>query len=146
MKKLSLLLLLISTATWAEKSPIDLAQQQALSFNKWYIAQVVEDKTPPLDGHEIDKYVTASTLKKLRHAAKTHEAAYGGDFFIGTQDFDDDWPGNVNVVQSLVDPVCTNVFVAFGKDKKHTVVDCMVKEGGIWKIQSVTGTEIIAAQ
>ncbi|MDV5357206.1 DUF3828 domain-containing protein [Kosakonia sp. SMBL-WEM22] len=146
MKIISLLLLFISTATWASSSPIEIAQQQALNFNKWYIAQFAADNSSPLDGQKIDKYVTGNTLKKLRHAAKTDEANYGGDFFIGTQDINDDWVDNVAVMQTLVDPVCTNVFVAFGKDKKHIVVDCMVKEAGTWKIQSVTGTEIIASQ
>lgn len=143
MKALSLVLLLISSSVLADSYPVDQARHQALIFNKWYIKQISQSKYPITDGHEIDKYVATDTLKKLRHPNVDGEEDYGPDFFLRAQDYDNDWPDNVNVIQSDFDPVCTNVYVAFGKAKKHVVVDCMIKESGTWKIQSVTNLDIM---
>ncbi len=142
MKALSLVLLLVSSSVLADSYPVDQARHQALIFNKWYINQISQSKYPITDGHEIDKYVATDTLKKLRHPNVDGEEDYGSDFFYV--------PGIMtttgqimNVIQSDYDPVCTNVYVAFGKAKKHVVVDCMIKESGTWKIQSVTNLDIM---
>ncbi|HCJ6375868.1 DUF3828 domain-containing protein [Citrobacter sp. RHBSTW-00671] len=143
MKKL-LILIFISFATFAavdDKTPI----ARAFEFNKWYINQINKDIYPISSGHEIDSFVTSDTMKKLRHAQDPKYADdefYDADFFIKAQYIGDDWPTNVTVVSSDYDPVCVNVYVSFGKKQDHTVVDCMVQENGIWKVQSVVGYEI----
>ncbi len=62
-------------------------------------------------------------------------------FFLKTQYIGDDCPDNVNAIAGDTDPVCVNVYVAFGKKQKHIVIDCMVKETGLWKVQSVTSRQ-----
>ncbi|HII1671958.1 TPA: DUF3828 domain-containing protein [Salmonella enterica] len=117
-------------------------EKAALAFNKWYMQQINSEKYPITDGYQIDKYVTSDTMKKLRKAQDpkyADEMYYDADFFIKAQDWDDDWVTDVTVISSDYDPVCLNVWVAFGKQQKHIVVDCMVKEGDSWMIQSVTG-------
>jgi hypothetical protein len=34
------------------------------------------------------------------------------------------------------------VYISFGKKRDHTVIDCMVKENGAWKVQSVASVNI----
>lgn len=117
-------------------------EKAALAFNKWYMQQINANKYPITDGYEIDKYVTSDTMKKLRKAQDpkyADEMYYDADFFIKAQDWDDDWVTDVTVISSDYDPVCLNVWVAFGKQQKYIVVDCMVKEDDSWKVQSVTG-------
>lgn len=143
MNFLSLFLLIVSSSVMAGSYPVDQARNQALMFNKWYIKQISQGKYPITEGQELDKYVSANTLKKLRQTNTNDEEDYDSDFFLRTQDYDDDWPENVSVIQSDHDPVCTNIYVAFGKDKKHVVVDCMIKESGTWKIQSVTNLDVM---
>lgn len=143
MKVLSLFLLIVSSSVVAGSYTVDQARHQALIFNKWYIKQISQEKYPITDGQELDKYVSADTLKKLRHTNINGEEDYDSDFFLRTQDYDNDWPENVSIIQSDYDPVCTNIYVAFGKDKKHVVVDCMIKESGTWKIQSVTNLDVM---
>lgn len=136
-------LLIASTCATAGTDSASLQPEKAaLAFNKWYMQQINADKYPITDGHDIDKYVTRDTMKKLRKAQDpkySDEMYYDADFFMKAQDWDDDWVTNVTVISSEYDPVCLNVWVAFGKQQKYIVVDCMVEEAGSWKIQSVTG-------
>ena len=53
----------------------------------------------------------------------------------------EDWAENVAIDSYDSDPVCLNVNITFGKKTQHTVIDCMVKEDGIWKIQSVAARD-----
>ncbi|MGX5107408.1 DUF3828 domain-containing protein [Enterobacter cloacae] len=144
MKAILISILLITTSVHAGYS--DNAAKTALRFNKWYIAQYAADKFPITDGTEIDKYVTSDTLKKLRHAQDPRFADdefYDADFFLKAQDIGEDWAEHVTVVSSEYDPVCTNIYVSFGKNELYTVIDCMVKEKGVWKVQSVSRQEIL---
>ncbi len=143
MKFLPFILLMTSSCALANPSSVDQARHQALLFNKWYIQQISQNKYPLTNSKEIEKFVTRDTLKKLHDADGKEDEDYGSDFFLKAQDYEQEWPDNVSVIQSDYDPVCTNVYIAFGKEKKHIVVDCMVKEAGAWKIQSVAGTEIM---
>ncbi|MFJ5982850.1 DUF3828 domain-containing protein [Enterobacter cancerogenus] len=137
MKNALVLLLLCSCSALANT---DDPVQQAIAFNKWYVNQINNDAFPITDNREIDKYVTASTMKKLRHAQDPRyadEEFYDADIFLKAQDIGDDWPENVTAVAGDTDPVCVNVYIAFGKKQDHIVIDCMVKENGNWKVQSV---------
>ncbi|MDY1035864.1 DUF3828 domain-containing protein [Enterobacteriaceae bacterium RIT714] len=140
MKKIILLLLIASSALANTDDPA----LQAVKFNKWYVSQISENKFPITDSREIDQYVTASTMQKLRRTQEADyddEPFYDADLFLKAQDIGDDWPDHVASVSVDTDPVCVNVYIAFGKDKKHTVIDCMVKEDGIWKVQSVAARD-----
>jgi hypothetical protein len=56
------MLLAISSASIAAPKLPD-AEQVALTFNKWYMQQINQEKEP-IEGTIIDKYVTRDTLKK----------------------------------------------------------------------------------
>lgn len=143
MKKLLFIILSCSIAGAADN--LNAPVQRAVEFNRWYITQINADKYPITDSAEINKFVTADTLKKLR---RTQEAGYTGefyeaDFFTKSQYIGADWQQNVAVVAGDVDPVCINVYISFGAKQEHTVIDCMVKENDVWKVQSVAGQEIL---
>ena len=53
----------------------------------------------------------------------------------------EDWAENVAIASYDSDPACVNVNITFGKKTQHTVIDCMVKEDGVWKIQSVAARD-----
>jgi len=144
MKAALIFILLLTSAAHAEDS--DNAAKTALRFNKWYISQYAANNFPIMDNAKIEEYVTADTMKKLRHAQDPRFADdefYDADFFLKAQDIEEDWAENVTVVSSEYDPVCTNIYVSFGKNQEYTVIDCMVKETGIWKVQSVSRQEIL---
>lgn len=141
MKNILLLLFIFSFSAMAGHSdPIE----RAVKFNSWYVNQINKDVFPITDGNEIDKYVTASTMKKLRHAQDPRyadEDFYEADIFLKAQYVGDDWPQNVTAIAGDTDPVCVNVYIAFGKKQDHVVIDCMVKENNLWKVQSVSAVE-----
>jgi len=141
MKNILLLLFIFSfSAMAAHSDPIE----RAVKFNSWYVNQINKDAFPITDGNEIDKYVTASTMKKLRHAQDPRyadEEFYEADIFLKAQYVGDDWPQNVTAIAGDTDPVCVNVYIAFGKKQDHVVIDCMVKEDNLWKVQSVSAVE-----
>lgn len=142
MKKVATILLFSAAAAGADDMQIPM--QRALEFNRWYVKQVDNDRLPIIDGKEIDKYVTANTMQKLRHAEDPRYADdefYEADFFLKSQYIGDDWVTNVAIESYDSDPVCVNVNITFGKKKRHTVIDCMVKENDKWKIQSVAARD-----
>ncbi|HHE5700814.1 TPA: DUF3828 domain-containing protein [Citrobacter amalonaticus] len=140
MKILFALLFISASVLAGVNSP----ESRAVEFNRWYANQVNADHYPITEGREIDKYVTAATLKKLRHADDPRfadEEFYDADIFTKSQYIGDDWASNVTAIAGDTDPVCVNIYIAFGKKKDHIVIDCMVKEGGSWKVQSVASHE-----
>ncbi|EHA5652591.1 DUF3828 domain-containing protein [Salmonella enterica] len=139
MKKLLLLLLIATSAIADSSDPVS----QAVAFNKWYVAQIDKNNFPITDGRVIDKYVTATTMQKLRRTqAPDYDGVfYSADFFLKAQDISEDWPGHVTAIAGDTDPICVNVYVAFGEKQSHIVSDCMVKEDGSWKVQSVTSLQ-----
>lgn len=136
--------LLISSSAFAALSPGG-PEATALTFNRWYISQLIQEKNPLADYEGLQPYVTANTIAALKTsntADPDSEDVPDSDMFIKAQDFDDDWQ-QIEIVSSDLDPVCTQVYVSFGAEQKHTVIDCMVKENGTWKVQSVAGQKIL---
>ena len=123
--------LLISSSAFAALSPGG-PEATALTFNRWYISQLIQEKNPLADYEGLQPYVTANTIAALKAsntADPDSEDVSDSDMFIKAQDFDDDWQ-QIEIVSSDLDPVCTQVYVSFGAEQKHTVIDCMVKENG----------------
>ncbi|PLY48126.1 hypothetical protein F153LOC_01915 [Lelliottia sp. F153] len=138
MKKNFIFLVLFPSLAIASFPPSE-AESASLQFNKWYVSQLLRNKEPLHNYVGLKRYVTARTIKSLKalYSADPNEADIpDADMFIKSQDFDEDWQ-QVTVVASDFDAVCTQVYVTFGFNKKHTVIDCMVQEGGVWKVQSV---------
>ena len=134
-------LLLIATSTVAA-SDNTAPQDAAVEFNRRYLSQVTHDIAPDYASNIMQKYVTTATLGKLRHVneqeRQSGEQLYDADFFIKSQYIGDDWLKNIAVLSADADPVCLSVQIAFGAKQDHVVADCMIKENGLWKIQSVT--------
>ncbi|MBB3322742.1 DUF3828 domain-containing protein [Atlantibacter sp. RC6] len=133
-------LFLSSALTFAGTTQIG-PEKAALEFNRWYLDQIQDNKYP-LDGHEIEKYVTADTLQNLlkifAQEVRTGDALIDADPFTQSQDILEDWPTNITVISNTFEHGCQNVYVAFGKSQKYVLADCMVKEDGVWKVKSVT--------
>ncbi|WP_152081213.1 DUF3828 domain-containing protein [Enterobacter oligotrophicus] len=144
MKKILLTALLLpSLASAAQKFPPEATA--ALKFNRWYISQIMSGKEPLTDYAALSRYVTRGTISKLRAMDKLDPNEYDApdaDMFIKSQGYEDDW-GTVSARALDYDAACVQVYISFGKKRDHTVIDCMVKEDEVWKIQSVAGAEIM---
>lgn len=143
MKPLILASLLLASCPVMAASPVG-PEAAALKFNQWYISQLIQDKNPLTDYSGLNPYVTTSTIAAIKniYSADSNEIDVpDADMFIKAQDFGSDWQ-QVSVISSEYDPVCTQIYVAFGAKQEHTVIDCMVMENGKWKVQSVAGQKI----
>lgn len=139
MKTLAFTTLLISASAFAT-SQLTAPESAALKFNQWYITQLNADKDPLGKIDSLQPYVTTDTYSAFKSLYAVNNGGKDmpdADPFIKAQDWDKDWD-KVTVIRSDYDPVCTNVYVAFGVKKEHVVADCMVEEAGDWKIRSAT--------
>ena len=60
MKKIILSLMLFTPLSFAD-SNVKGAETAALIFNKWYVGQLMQDKSPLTDYSALSKYVTSDT-------------------------------------------------------------------------------------
>lgn len=143
MKKIILAALLLPTlVSAAQKLPPEASA--ALQFNKWYISQILSGKEPIKNYEALSRYVTRETISKLKAMDKLDPDEYDVpdvDMFIKAQGYDDDW-GIVSARALDYDAACMQVYISFGKKRDHTVIDCMVKEDGVWKVESVASMNI----
>ena len=99
----------------------------------------------PLKNYEaLRPYVTRDTISKLKAMDKLDPDEYDVpdvDMFIKAQGYEDDW-GIVSARALDYDAACMQVYISFGKKRDHTVIDCMVKEDGVWKVESVASMNI----
>lgn len=143
MKKIILAILLLPTlASAAQKLPPEVSA--ALHFNKWYISQIIIGKEPLKNYEALRPYVTRETISKLKAMDKLDPDEYDVpdvDMFIKAQGYEDDW--DIVSARALdYDAACMQVYISFGKKRDHTVIDCMVKEDGVWKVESVANMNI----
>lgn len=139
MKRLIFLTLLVAGSALANDDAHD-ASTQAVKFNKWYISQIINDVYPITDIQLLKPYVDIDTLNTLESSYLNDAEESGSDYFLKVQNFEDNnWKDNVSVKLAYPDPICMNVYVKLGtgKDSKQ-IIDCMVKQDGIWKVKYVT--------
>ena len=105
-EKILLALMFFTTLSFAD-SNVKGAETAALNFNKWYVGQLMQDKSPLTDYSALSKYVTSDTisaLKKLYSGDNNDVDVPEPDMFIKAQDFENDW-NQVSVISSDFDPV-----------------------------------------
>ncbi len=143
MKKIILAGLLLPTLISAAQT-LPPEASAALQFNKWYISQIISGKEPQKNYDALRPYVTRETISKLKAMDKLDPDEYDVpdvDMFIKAQGYEDDW-GVVSARALDYDAACMQVYISFGKKRDHTVIDCMVKEDGEWKVESVASKNI----
>ncbi|NCI16165.1 DUF3828 domain-containing protein [Cronobacter muytjensii] len=139
MKSLLAIVLLWPLVSLAAANDVPAPVTAAVQFNQWYITQIARGKAPLTDYAGLSRYVIADTLQKLKAQAALDPNVYDVpdvDMFIKAQSVGDDWQ-QIAAVASDADAACEQVYIAFGKKQDHIVIDCMVKEGNAWKVQSV---------
>lgn len=135
--------LFLSSLAFTAQGSMSPESTAALHFNQWYISQIMSGKEPLSDYTALEPYVTRDTISKLKALDKLDPNEYDVpdiDMFIKAQGYLDDWK-KVSVVGSDYDAACMQIYIAYGEKKDHVVIDCMVKEDGVWKVQSVAARD-----
>lgn len=141
MNKILIAALLMPAMASATQQNLPPEASAALQFNQWYISQIMGGKEPITHYLVLRRYVTRDTISKLKMMNQRDPNEYDVpdvDMFIKAQGYQADWK-SVRVEAMDYDAACVQVYVTFGVKQPHTVVDCMVKEEGNWKVQSVAG-------
>ena len=126
---------LLSTSALAQNtqaaSPDDVARQ----FYGWYFkAHFPQPKRSNLATFR--KYVTQSFLK--RATARDVDSV----LFIDAQDNDESWADNFTVSPATINGTSATVEVSLnGKEMKYHLHVTLRREGGVWKINDVKGSD-----
>ena len=137
--RVSLLLLFVLAgvdSAFAKNAPTP--EQAAQNFYKWYLRELNASKNP----FDQKQKMLQSVSKRLRKwiYSKAYEE-YGADYFIDAQDFDNKW--SVTTSKAVIKENNATLKVTLAtpnakkSDWKQTLLVKMVKENGVWKIDSV---------
>jgi len=141
----TLLLFLIGSAGASITKAADTPEQAAKSFYEWYLKQIAASKNPRNEKTIFQKSVSKRLSKWI--ASPAYED-YGADYFIDAQNFDEEW--QVTTSKAIIKGNTATLKVKLaapnaGKDswtQKLTIR--LVKEEGVWKIDSVNNRKLTA--
>ena len=126
---------LISTSAFAANQPAGSPDEVTRQFYSWYFgANFPQPKRSNMATFR--KYVTQSFLK--RATARDVESV----LFIDAQDMDETWATNFTVSPPTIHGASATVEVALnGKEMKYHLHVTLRREGGVWKINDVKGSD-----
>jgi len=128
---------LVGSASAQANSPADTSK----SFYKWYLHELNAERSPADEKAKIRTFISARLAKWIGSKAY---AEYDADYFIDAQDYGQGWENNINISKVVVtgNTATLRVTLADGKDGPMgtQILDLkLLKEGGSWKIDRVTG-------
>jgi hypothetical protein len=111
-------------------------------FYEWYV-HTLNQNEEPIEKHraEMSKFVTQRLIKSINRVLKSPEGL-DADFFLDAQDWDKDWEKNIITTKASIQgaraklSVTLKGGVGFGN---HRLRVGLLKEGGVWKIDSING-------
>ncbi len=115
------------------------AEQTVSAFYEWYLHSLAAGREPLSDDRkEIAKYVSRSLVRELEKRMRSEEGM-DEDYFIKAQDYLDNWERSVVVDKATVDGDKARAALQLGEtgESRRRFSIALVREGGIWKIQSV---------
>ncbi len=143
--KFALLLFVTGSVGASIAKAADTPEQRAKSFYEWYLKGIIANKNPRDEKIMFQKSVS-KRLSRWVYSPAYEE--YGADYFIDAQDFDENWKVATTKAVIKGNKATLKVLLAAPKGKKslfkQTLAIKMVKEGGIWRIDSVNNRELSA--
>jgi len=125
---------------------VNTPEQTAKSFYVWYLTGLNRQGGNPIGEKATVLKSISKRLSKWIYSPAYEE--YGADYFIDAQDFDENW--QVTTTRAVIkgNKARLKVLLAAPRGKrpefKQNLVIKMVKEGGVWKIDSVNDRELSA--
>jgi len=140
----AVLLFFIGSVGSTAAQSADTPEQTAKDFYSWYMKQIVANKSPREEKAMFQKYAS-KRLSKWYFSPAYEE--YGADYFIDAQDFDDKWQVTTGKAAVKGNAATLKVKLAAPKAGKNAWINNltvkMVKEGGVWKIDSVNNRKLV---
>lgn len=141
----TLLLFLIGSAGANITKAADTPEQAAKSFYEWYLKQIAASKNPRNEKTILQKFVSKRLSKWFTSPAYED---YGADYFIDAQNFDEEW--RVTIGKAIIKGNTATLKVKLaapnaGKDSwMQNLTVKLIKEDGVWKINSVNNRKLTA--
>lgn len=141
----ALLSFLIGSICASIAKAADMPEQAAKSFYQWYLKRIITEKSPRKDKATFQKFVS-KRLSRWYYSPAYEE--YGADYFIDAQNFDENWHVTTSKAVIKGNTATLRVKLAVpnaGKDSwTQNLTVKLVKEDGVWKIDSVNNRRLIA--
>ena len=115
-------------------------EQQAKTFYEWYVRELNREGSDPADDKStLPKYVTKRLIKEIDRMRNAQE--YDADYYISAQDSDESWRVSTSKAAIAGNTATLKVMLKSTKPKNEgfsqNLTVKMIKEGGVWKINSV---------
>ena len=132
-----------SASVAAQSTP----EKAAKDFYKWYFTELNASREPIRQSKP--KMLKAISSRLARWAYSPAYSEYGADYFIDAQDYDEDWANGVSSTAAVIKgSVATLNIILYPKKGstsgfgKRTLKLKMVREVGLWKIDSVNNRKL----
>ena len=111
------------------------------NFYNWYLKSIDDEQDPGKDRTTMRSHLSARLGKWFYSKAAQNLDA---DYFVCTQEWSDQWAGNVNVGAFTITRTTAVVNITLGpmSDEWYPKLQiALVKEGAVWKIDRVRGEQ-----
>ncbi len=139
----ALIIIVLGSIGAVSTKAADTPEQTAKNFYDWYLTELNNEKNPPDQKQTINKSIS-KRLSNWIYSPAYQE--YGADYFIDAQDWDKNWQATTTKAVVKGNTATLKVMLADPKAKKsdfkQTLAIKMVKEGGVWKIDSVNNRKL----
>jgi hypothetical protein len=119
-------------------------EQAARDYYRWYIQSLNAEKYPIQRQKSALLKKVSARLGKWIYSPAYRE--YGADYFLDAQDWDENWIDGISTSKATVSGNAASLRVTLVDPKKRApgygrrvLTVKMVKEGGAWKLDRVTG-------
>ena len=135
----SLLLLILISFSGAYAQSNKTPEGRVQNFYNWYL-KAVDDQQDPATNRALMNSHMSARLSKWFYSKAGQDIE--GDYFVGSQEWSDQWAGNVNVGELTIKRTTAIVNITLGpmSDEWHPKLRVdLIMEGSVWKIDRVRG-------
>lgn len=122
-------------------------EKTAKDFYKWYFTELNASREPILQSKP--KMLRSISSRLARWVYSPAYSEYGADYFIDAQDYDENWANGVSSTAATIKGSAATLNILLSPKKgsnsgfgKRTLKLKMVREAGLWKIDSVNNRKL----
>lgn len=111
------------------------------NFYNWYLKAINDEQDPAKNRTVMNSHLSVRLSKWFYSKAGQD---LDGDYFVGSQEWSDQWAGNVNVGELTIKRTTAIVNITLGpmSDEWYPKLRIdLIKEGAVWKIDRVKATQ-----
>ena len=122
-------------------------EQAAKDFYRWYLTELNAEREPRRDSKQLMLQKVSARLGKWLYSEAYEE--YGADYILDAQDYEASWADNIKASPAVTKGNVSTVKLtltprkgAIGWGVRRMIIK-LVKENGVWKIDTVNNRRLI---